>query len=120
MPSEKSVVTNNPVAVCEMNKGSPAIVMEPTRGAVAAFVATLNVTNPLPAPGVPPVTVSHAALLTAVHAHEAPLETVIVPLPLASVAVAVKTLFNNATPPGSVAENVALSPASVVVLTNPR
>ncbi len=49
----------------------PAIVNVPLRGDVALFAAILNPTVPLPVPGAPLVTVSHGALLNAVHAHAA-------------------------------------------------
>jgi hypothetical protein len=54
-------------AICETVKVWPAIVSVPLRGAVVLSVA-LNSTEPLPIPRAPDVTVSHVALLVAVHA----------------------------------------------------
>jgi hypothetical protein len=50
-------------------KGLPPIVSVPVRDVVAVFAATSNVTEPLPLPLAPAVTVIHAALLVAVQAH---------------------------------------------------
>jgi hypothetical protein len=59
----------------------PAMVIVPVRTA-AVFAATVKLTDPLPIPAVPAVIVIHDALLTAVHAHVPPAETVIaVPAP---------------------------------------
>ena len=44
----------------------PATITPPVRAVVPALVATLNVTVPLLVPGLPPVTASHDALVTAV------------------------------------------------------
>jgi hypothetical protein len=49
----------------------PAIVSVPVRDALPVFAAIDNVTVPLPAPVVPPVTVIHGSALTAVHRHPA-------------------------------------------------
>ena len=46
----------------------PATTTPPVRAVVPALVATLNVTVPLLVPELPPVTASHDALVTAVHA----------------------------------------------------
>jgi len=56
-----------------------AIVSMPVR-AVPVFAATLKPTTPLPVPAAPDVTVSHTALLTAVHAHAAVVVTFTVPV----------------------------------------
>jgi hypothetical protein len=45
----------------------PATVSVPLRDEVDVFASTLKLTAPLPLPGVPAITVSHAALLAAVH-----------------------------------------------------
>ena len=45
----------------------PAIVAVPARAAPELLAVALSVTVPLPLPDVPPVIVSHALLLTAVH-----------------------------------------------------
>jgi hypothetical protein len=45
------------------------------RDAVLVLAAAVNATVPLPVPLAPPVTVSHAALLVAVHAQPAPAVT---------------------------------------------
>jgi hypothetical protein len=47
----------------------PAMVTVPLRALVAVFAPTLSVTAPFPFPLAPPVTVTHATLLTEVHAH---------------------------------------------------
>jgi hypothetical protein len=49
----------------------PAIVIVPVRPVVDALAATVYETVPLPLPVAPAVTVIHAALLAAVHAHDA-------------------------------------------------
>ena len=71
-------------ADCVTLKVVPAIVSVPDRFVVAVFAATLNDAVPLPVPLAPPVTVIHAALLAAVHAHPAPAVTVLLPLPPAA------------------------------------
>ena len=48
--------------------------------AAPVFAATLKPTTPLPVPAAPDVTVSHTALLTAVHAHAAAVVTLTVPV----------------------------------------
>jgi hypothetical protein len=53
----------------------PAIVIVPDCVDGPGFAATLNVTVPLPLPGVPAVTVIHGALLVAVQLHPAPAVT---------------------------------------------
>jgi hypothetical protein len=58
----------------------PAIVNVADR-APATLTATLKVTIPLPVPLAPDVTVTHGALLLAVHAQVAPVVTVTVPEP---------------------------------------
>ena len=65
----------------------PATVSVPVRWAVEVLVAALNVTVPFPLPLAPPVTVSQAALLVAVHAHPVPLVTAVVNAPPAEVSV---------------------------------
>jgi hypothetical protein len=50
----------------------PAIVSVPVRGVALVFAATEYVTAPFPAPVLPPVIVSHDALLEALHAHVPP------------------------------------------------
>lgn len=57
------------------------IVTVPVREVVPVFDATLSVTVPVATPADPDVTVTHCALLTAVHAHPAPPFTVTVTLP---------------------------------------
>jgi hypothetical protein len=56
-----------------------AIVNVPLRAA-PVFAAMLKPTGPLPVPAAPEVTVIHATLLVAVHAHVAPLVTVTDPV----------------------------------------
>jgi hypothetical protein len=53
----------------------PAIVAVPVRCAPELFEATATETVPLPLPAAPDATVSHAALLEAVQAHELPVVT---------------------------------------------
>ena len=65
-------------------KVAPAIVSVPERLVVAVLAATLKEVVPGPVPLAPPVTVIHAALLAAVHAHPAPAVTVLLPVPPAA------------------------------------
>ena len=62
----------------------PAIVSVPVRPVVDVFAADVKLTVPLPVPAAPAVTVIHAALLTAVHAHPVPAVTVVLPAPPAA------------------------------------
>jgi hypothetical protein len=55
------------------------MVRVPVRAA-PLFAAALNPTEPLPVPVAPDVTLSHGALLAAVHVHPLPAVTVTVPL----------------------------------------
>ena len=64
---------------------APAIVSVPVRLVVTVFAATSNVTEPLPDPVAPAVTVIHAALLAAVHAQPVAAVTLLPPLPPAAV-----------------------------------
>src|SRR5688572_8643965 len=57
------------------------MVSVPERGAPVVFASTLKVTWPSPDPGVPPVTVIHGALLTAVQAHPPGADTETAPGP---------------------------------------
>jgi len=57
----------------------PPIVSVAVRAA-PLFAETLNAITPLPVPDAPCVTASHAALLTAVHEHAAPVVSETVPL----------------------------------------
>src|SRR5439155_1214563 len=66
---------------CVTVKVLPATVSVPVRDVPAVFAATLNVTLPLPEPDAPVVTVIHASLLTAVHAHPVGAVTVVLPVP---------------------------------------
>jgi hypothetical protein len=59
----------------------PAIVSVPLRDETDPFAVAVNETDPLPDPEDPAVTVTQAALLTAVHAHPAGAVTLTVPLP---------------------------------------
>ena len=68
-------------AACVTVKIWPAIVSVAVRSTVVVFWATLNATVPLSVPEAPLVTVSHAALLTAVHEHPIPIRSETVPLP---------------------------------------
>jgi hypothetical protein len=61
------------------------MVTVPDRDALLGFAATLYETVPLPLPLLPPVTVTQAALLVAVHAQPAAAVTVTVPLVAAAV-----------------------------------
>ena len=62
----------------------PAIVRVPLWALVPVLAAALKATVPLPVPLAPEVTVSHDALLTAVHAHPAPAVNVTLPVPPAA------------------------------------
>ncbi len=59
----------------------PPMVSVPVRAVDPPLAAALNVTVPAPEPDAPPVTVSHASLLIAAHAHDAEVVTVIEPVP---------------------------------------
>lgn len=72
-------------AACVTVNVAPAMVSVPVRLDATVFVATSKVTDPSPDPGVPPVTVIHGALLTAVQLQ--PLAAVTVLLPPAPAAV---------------------------------
>jgi hypothetical protein len=76
-------VTSHTVAVeaCVTVNGWPAIVRVVERSVDPEFGDALNDTVPVPVPEAPPVTVSHAALLEAVHAQPAPEATVTLPDP---------------------------------------
>src|SRR5687768_8639125 len=63
----------------------PAMVSVPGRLGVEGFAATLKVAAPEPDPVAPLVSAIHAALLAAVHAHPAPVVTVLLPVPPAAV-----------------------------------
>ena len=73
-------------AACVTVKVAPAIVRVPVRIDAAGFAATSNVTEPLPDPVAPPVSVIHAALLAAVQAQPVAAVTLLLPLPPAAVA----------------------------------
>src|SRR4051812_35983370 len=78
-----SVIVNDaatPPVDCVIVTVCPAIVAVPVRPA-PALAATVNVAVPVPVPLAPPDTVMNASLLTAVHAHEAPVVTVTVTVP---------------------------------------
>ena len=64
---------------------APAIVSVPVRLEATVFAATSNVTEPLPDPLAPPVTVIHAALLVAVHGQPVATVTLLLPVPAAAV-----------------------------------
>jgi hypothetical protein len=66
---------------CVTVKVLPAIVSVPVREDVVVAATTAKVTVPLPEPEAPPVTDSHDALLTALHAHPEPAVTATLPLP---------------------------------------
>jgi hypothetical protein len=72
------------LAACVTVNGWPAIVSAPVREA-PVLAATVNVTDPLPLPLAPDVTVIHAAPLVALHWHVLAAETVTgVPAPPAA------------------------------------
>jgi hypothetical protein len=66
-------------------KVAPAIVRVPVRLEATVFAATVNVTEPLPDPVAPPLTVIHAALLPAVQLQPVAAVTALLPLPPAAV-----------------------------------
>lgn len=74
-----------PAANCVTVNVAPAIVSVPVRLEATVFAATVNVTEPLPDPLAPPVTVIHAALLAAVQLHPVAAVTALVLLPPAAV-----------------------------------
>ena len=63
----------------------PAIVSDPSRLHVVVLAATSNVTEPLPDPEAPLVSVIHTLLLTAVHGQPAAVVTVLLPVLAAAV-----------------------------------
>ena len=63
-------------ATCEMVKVCPAIVKVPFRGAAVVLGVPLNSTEPVPVSLAPDVTVSHVAVLVAVHGQDAEVVTV--------------------------------------------
>ena len=69
------------VPPCVTVKVLVPIVTVPVREPVPAFDATLSATVSVPTPAAPAVTVIHALLLTAVHAHAAAPLTFTVTLP---------------------------------------
>ena len=75
-------VTSHAAAACVIVKGCPATSSVPVLAAAVMFAAAVNVTEPLPVPLAPLVTVSHRVLLlTPVHAHPAGAVTFVEPLP---------------------------------------
>ena len=76
-----AIVTMHVTPTCVTVKVLPAIVSVPVRDVAVVFAAALNVTDPLPDPDVPAVTVSHASLLVAVHAQPPGAVMATVPLP---------------------------------------
>ena len=72
-------------AACVTVNVAPAIVSVPVRLEATVFAATSNVTEPLPDPVAPPVSVIQAALLAAVHAQPVAAVTLLLPLPAAAV-----------------------------------
>jgi hypothetical protein len=62
-------------ATCETVKVCPAMVIVPLRGAPVVLGVPLNSTEPLPVPLAPDATVSHAALLVAIHGQDADVVT---------------------------------------------
>jgi len=72
-------VNEQGVAACVSVKVWPAIVIVPLRDVVPGFAVTSYETVPFPLPLAPAVTVIHATLLTAVHVHPVPTETLTVP-----------------------------------------
>lgn len=78
---EGEIVAEQMIPVCVTVKVLPAIVSVPVRDVAVVFAAALNVTDPLPDPDVPAVTVSHASLLVAVHAQPPGAVMATVPLP---------------------------------------
>ena len=65
-------------------KVAPAIVSVPLRVSVVVFVATVKPTAPVPRPLAPDVTLSHVALLAAVHAQLISAVTLTLPVPPAA------------------------------------
>ena len=72
-------------AACVTVNVAPAIVKVPLRLEAIVFAATSKVTEPLPDPVAPPVTVSHEVLLVAVQLHPVATVTVLLPPPAAAV-----------------------------------
>ena len=82
------IVDTHGMPACVIVNVLPPTVSVPVRGVVAVFAATLYVTEPLPAPFAPAVTVIHASLLVAVHAHPVAAVTVMVPVSATEVGLA--------------------------------
>ena len=75
-------VTSHAEPACVIVKGCPATSSVPVLASAVVFAAAVNVTEPLPVPLAPPVTVSHdVLLLTPVHAHPAGDVTPVEPVP---------------------------------------
>jgi hypothetical protein len=67
--------------VCVTVNVCPPIVIVAVRDTVLVLAAALKLTVPLPVPLAPAVTVSHVALLAAVHAQPVPAVTLTEPVP---------------------------------------
>ena len=68
------------LAACVTVNVRPATVRVPVRCELLVLGATVKLAEPLPEPFAPAVTVIHATLLTAVHAHPVVVVTVVEPL----------------------------------------
>ena len=92
----------------------PAMVTVPVRAEPEVFSAIDSVTVPEPVPLVPPVTVIHDALLTAVHAHPVPAVTPTLPVDVADVTDRLVVDNVNAQT-GAACDTVKVRPATVIV-----
>src|SRR6185503_2420697 len=80
---EADSVKTHAAASCTVKVTPPAVIVA-DRAVAAVFAAALNPMVPLADPDPPAVTVSHVALLTAVHEHPVGVVIVIVPVPPAA------------------------------------
>jgi hypothetical protein len=103
-------------AACVTVKVCPATVTVAVRVDVVVLAAVTNVTAPLPVPVAPVETVTHPALLAAVHAHPAVVVTLMVPEPPAAANAWLAGEIVNAQPtPACVTVNVLPAMVSVPV-----
>jgi hypothetical protein len=79
---EGEIENEHPAGSCVTENVCPPIVSVPLRGLVLALAVALKLTEPLPAPDAPLVTVNHpVSLLTPVHEHPAGAVTLVEPVP---------------------------------------
>ena len=107
-------VAEQPVAPCVTVTVCPATVNVPVREAPVVLAATLNVTEPMPEPLAPAVTVIHDVVVVAVHAQDVPEVTLSVRL-VASASTAKLVGVTVAEQPVAPCVTVTVCPATVNV-----